>query len=450
MPEPSLTFTVPLVYMATMVITGLSAYYVYRQKTTAYEYTKGLLIAVHIFFEGVIVFEFMRNYFFPVELMVVYTVGGTTLILIDVVLLTLISIVVYLRPTGTGYTGIINEMLSRKRHLFLFALFVAYIIYVQLYLVFFLPFTTDIVENIVGLPVYVAEYTNLYLNYVVIILLIFLAYPSMLLVLAARKVTDRSVRRTLVLLPIVWTGIGADLIFFNGYLLSVGIDATPVGYILAAAAFGITAFTFRRASVLAGFFEPIMKQEQIQTPFSSKLPLPIDLYGKAILLEVDPTSKYEEAVRDFAIEHASKGSPVFVFTSRGTPVYNALLNADGVRFYIMTESVSYPKPARQTYEVLVPHSDQAVLLDLLDKTKESLPQGSIAFVFDSISDFILYSGFESCYKFLKQANEILGDSRTSSLFLITRGAHDERIVAQVKSLFSVHMVYDRQGIRITK
>jgi hypothetical protein len=53
-----------------------------------------------------------------------------------------------------------------------------------------------------------------------------------------------------------------------------------------------------------------------------------------------------------------------------------------------------------------------------------------------VSDLILTSGLEVTYKFLKQANEMLNTSKITAVFLLTLGAHSDREVNVVKSLFS--------------
>jgi len=90
----------PLVHVVTLEITALSAYYIYRQRITAYQYTKGLLLAVHVLFAGVVVFEFLRTAFLSEGFIQAYTIGGTSLVLADVVLLTALAVTVYLSLLG--------------------------------------------------------------------------------------------------------------------------------------------------------------------------------------------------------------------------------------------------------------------------------------------------------------------------------------------------------------
>src|SRR5712691_12655229 len=105
-PAPIELVLYPLVHIITLEIIGVSAFYVYRQKMTAYSYGRGPLIGVHLFFAGLVVFELLRTtlsvspYFISI-----YTIGGTIFVLVDVVLLTILAVTVFLLPRGVGYTG---------------------------------------------------------------------------------------------------------------------------------------------------------------------------------------------------------------------------------------------------------------------------------------------------------------------------------------------------------
>ena len=119
----------PLVHIITLEITGLSAYFIYRQKITAYLYTKGLLLAVHVLFAGVVVFEFLRTAFLSVSFITTYTIGGTTLILADVVLLTLLAVTVYIVPPGIGNKSVDQAPPGEEVALVVFGAYSAFIVY---------------------------------------------------------------------------------------------------------------------------------------------------------------------------------------------------------------------------------------------------------------------------------------------------------------------------------
>ena len=98
----------------------------------------------------------------------------------------------------------------------------------------------------------------------------------------------------------------------------------------------------------------------------------------------------------------------------------------------------------------MPQKDQAILLDIIQKTKSSDGDGKIGLVYDNISDLILSSSVENAYKFLKQANEIIDLRRVASLFLFTAGAHDEKTSNLIKTLFTSHVVMSSTGPRMVR
>src|SRR5438445_13418028 len=111
----------PLVHIIALQITGLSAYYVYRQKMSAYSFGRGPLIGVHILFMGLVVFELLRTSLLSTNFIDVYTIGGTIFVLADVILLTLIAVTVYLVPKGVRYCRFVAYLLSKKGQVLLFA-----------------------------------------------------------------------------------------------------------------------------------------------------------------------------------------------------------------------------------------------------------------------------------------------------------------------------------------
>ncbi|MDA4115523.1 MAG: hypothetical protein OK442_03075 [Thaumarchaeota archaeon] len=414
-----------------------------------------MLLAVHVLFMGVVVFEFLRTAFLSLNFITTYTIGGTTLILADVVLLTLLAVTVYIVPSGIGNRTVIRLLAEKKGLLALFGAYTAFIVYAGAYLIVEEPFTSKTVSSVTSAAVPITVFTNYYLVLLLVVLAVFILFPSSLLVLAARKVKDPSVGRVLNILPVIWSGIGVDLLFFNGYLLSSNFDATPFGYLIASVAFGVSALVFRRASLLTAFFEPVRPtgKTTAEFPFTERLGVPATfLPGRSLLLETDPSVPYEQAVTDYARQSISNTHTVYVFTAKGSPVFNALQKTPGVRFYIMSAKVSYPKPEEnEPSQILIPSNDQAVILDLIDKTvAAATAPAQVAIVFDSISDMVLSAGFEATYKFMKQVNETTGNGRTSALFLMTLGAHDEKVVSFVRSLFPTQLVDDASGLRVTR
>ncbi|MGI0091228.1 MAG: hypothetical protein ACREBS_05925 [Nitrososphaerales archaeon] len=173
------------------------------------------------------------------------------------------------------------------------------------------------------------------------------------------------------------------------------------------------------------------------------------LRGKPLLLEVDPSSPYEKTVKDFADEFSS--SRVFIFTQRSSRIYKTLSSNPNFSFFASSTSTSYPKKSvDRPNEFIVPQNDLAIYLDLMSKTLESSEGSSVVFIFDSISDMIISSGFPPTYKFLKSALEMLGPEVTC-LFLSMPSIHDSRVTATIRSMFSNHLVNaNSSGVKLTK
>jgi hypothetical protein len=469
--EPS-DLLIPSVYVVTILITGTSAAYVYRQKTTDFPQVRNLLVMVHIFYMGVVAFELARNFVPPPTdpippftrlFLAVYTVSNTTFVLADVFLLTLVAVAIYYRPSGKSISDILRDLGRHQIGTTLFIIYATYIAIAEGYLIAVEPWcaptsftgpTCAPVTNILGARVVATEFDPQYLAMLLGILLIFLVYPSTLLLLARRRTADNQVKRAFTILPIAWVGIGIDLLVFNGYLLNTGVDASAVGYLFAAAAFSATAATFRRATMLSAFFQPGVATVGITPPvstFSGRLGVGTEAtLGKVYLLEVDPSSNFEEPIKDLANELGADQRVLFAFTAGGSPIHNALAGMANVRFFTMTRKVSYPKPGERPDEILVPSTDQSVLLNVLDKAITTNPDLKFGVLFDSVSDLILSSGLEVTYKFLKQANEMLSTHGITAVFLMTAGAHSERELNIVKSLYSNILVFQGGQFMIQK
>ena len=445
-----------LVYLGTIIITSLSAYYVYRQSTASYRYIRNLLILVHLFYAGAVVLEMLRAYVASAEYMVIYTIGVLSFILFDVVLLTFAALTIYLQPSGTGYKDILRERPASIINGLIFAIDLIFIFFVDIYLILFRPFYTVESVDVLGVSAPITVFDDFYLLLILVVLILFILYPSTMLLLARRRVSDKEIRLSLMVLPAAWIAIGTEMLIFNGYLLTIGIDATAFGYLFGALAFSLSAVVFSRATVLVGFFElkPTKIKSPVAFPFSNRLPDSIiNLPGTKTLLEVDSSSNYENAVEDFTSEILGRGYLLFIFTSKGSSVYNKLVSNLGfsgkIKFYILNDRVSYPKATERVDEILVPLYNQPVLLDVVDKTLKSATTG-VGLIIDSVSDLILSMGFQKCYQFLKLVNEKVSGGEVASMFLITSAGHDENTMALVRGLFANQLSFDSSGLRKIK
>jgi hypothetical protein len=251
--------------------------------------------------------------------------------------------------------------------------------------------------------------------------------------------------------------IGLVILVFNGYLPTFDkVDDSAVGYLIAALAFAVSASVFRRATVLTGFFA--IPTTAVTAPLlagQSRIPAtmgldPQQLVGRRILIEVDPLKDYEMLLKDFAIKFISEGYVVFVFTARGSPAFTALSNVQNVRFFVLTEKVSYPKAGPVPNEMLVPRNESSVLLSVLDKTLNTNQRMKVMIIFDSVTDALLSTGLEATYKFIKQANEMLGLSGATAIFIMMLDSHSQKEVNVVKSVFPEQLTYGPEGLTANK
>jgi hypothetical protein len=445
------TLTDPLIDAVAIVILAASIRYVSRQQKSRYPDVNNLLILAYALFEFLLVLEFLRSFLDSDAYIYVYAVGGVSVVLWDVAILTLVGCLVYLRPSDPTFRARIRTVLTSSPHGFILVPFFAFILFSDLF-VALAPhaFTIEELPNLFGVlsPLKTVAFGNAWLLQAFVVLVVFVGYSGSLFVASARK-TQASARTTLYAIVVTWTAIGVELIVFNGYLVQLGHDLIGLGYTIAAIAFGFTAYFFRYTTTVASFFGPIDRQVlPPSNPFASKMGEQATSAG-IFLLETDPTSGFEQAVRDFAVEKISNRVPVFVLTSRGDIVYQTLSKLEGVRFYLLSGSVSFPKATDHPYEMLVPDNDQAVLLDVVHKTVTSSEEG-VGIVYNSISDMVMSWGAEGTYKFLKEVRELLLSPKVSALFLITSGAHEEKTMNLIRSLFPNHLGFDAKGLKVLK
>ena len=446
----------PVIDLITLAITATSAAYVARQQASEYNQVKGSLVTVHLFYIALVTLEFIRNFYSTPSFMEVYTIGNTTFVLLDVALLTVVALAIYYKPKGPGLASIVNELSGHGSQLLFFLLFCAYLAFAEVVLLIYRPFSLVVLENMVGKMVNSTVFSSYYLDILLGVLLVFILYPSTLLFLSSRRTVDPLVKRALIILPIAWIGIGLVILVFNGYVLTVEkVDDSAIAYLLAATAFSASASVFRRATLLSGFFTevsapPLQPNLRRERPFSRRIGVEMSsLIGKEMLIEVDPTADYEQLARDLALEFSAGGYAVFAFTSIGSPIYASLSTIEGVRFFVLTEKVSYPRGGAEQNEMLVPRYDQSVLLSVVDKTLSSNPQLKMLIIFDELTDEILSVGLEPTYKFIKQANELLSVASTTAVFFLTTSAQGTKETNVVRGLFTEQLLYGVEGLKVT-
>ena len=155
------------------------------------------------------------------------------------------------------------------------------------------------------------------------------------------------------------------------------------------------------------------------------------LAGKKILLEFEPRTDYERAVRDFALECGFLGESVIVMTPKGSGIRQALDGDQGIKFVELER-------APEMLPILKENSD-----------------GPVSIVIDSLTDLELNqnvdgNAYKGMYKFVQSAIETLDEPRITAVFLLNPSAHDPRDIASVRGVFGNQLVFDKRGVTVAR
>jgi hypothetical protein len=171
-----------------------------------------------------------------------------------------------------------------------------------------------------------------------------------------------------------------------------------------------------------------------------------EIAGRKILLEYDPLSGYEKILRSLATEAASNFERVILFTRKDSPIHSAMQDEPGLKMFVLTSRVSYPKVESENV-VLIPAFDSSLILDSINKTIEAYAATPFTIIFDNISHQIFTLGTERAHSFVRQSLELMVSNKITSVFLMNHPAHDPRTVSMFENLFDLELI-SRPGARI--
>ena len=109
-----------------------------------------------------------------------------------------------------------------------------------------------------------------------------------------------------------------------------------------------------------------------------------------------------------------------------------------------------PQADASKQNTLLPANNSSQLLDALNKVLKAYPEKNSRIVFDNLSSLIFFIGFEKTYSFLRYALEFLAIENGTSLFLFDPRAHDTKVTSASRSLFSYHIIYGKEGLRVVR
>lgn len=352
----------------------------------------------------------------------------------------------------TTYGSFLGELAKRRGHAVLFGAFVALVVVAVVFGNFIHPVASKMIVDFAGNRVPSTSVDPGLLALTFGLFGFFLVYPTSLMAYASSRVAEKRLRGSLLGLSVAWGVVSGVYVVTEAYMWAFGVDATGLMYLFNAVLFYAVIRNFRRSASIGGFVEKARHFPRTQArpvrdgSMSDQTAL---LAGKKVLYQVDPDLPYEVNMRRTLEELDSAGHSVYVFTSRSSPLHEALAGAAGAKFFLTTSGVSYMKVADETKEVLLPQSDTAIFLDVADKTIRSKKE-KLVFVFDSVTDLLLINGMEETYKFLKQFLELLHEPRSTAFFLLIAKAHEAKDVNLLRGIFSSHFIEDGQGPRVAK
>jgi hypothetical protein len=224
--------------------------------------------------------------------------------------------------------------------------------------------------------------------------------------------------------------------------------ATPDHYVQVMMTFANRAFEDEKAALdLLKSKVPVIDLTESTDVFSRTVGLSHDeIAGQKILLEYDPLSGYEKILRTLATEAASNFERVILFTRKDSPIHSAMENELGLKMFVLTSRVSYPKIESENV-VLIPAFDSSLILDSMNKTIEAYAATPFTIIFDNISHQIFTLGAERAHSFVRQGLELMVSNRITGVFLLNYPAHDPKTVSMFENLFDLELV-SRPGARI--
>lgn len=224
--------------------------------------------------------------------------------------------------------------------------------------------------------------------------------------------------------------------------------ATPDHYVQVMMCFADRAFENEQSTLdLLKSKVPVIDLTESSDVFSRTVGLSHEeIAGQKILLEYDPLSGYEKIIRSLATEAASNFERVILFTRKESPIHSAMVDELGLKIFVLTSRVSYPKVESENV-VLIPAFDSSLILDSMNKTIEAYAATPFTIIFDNVSHQIFTVGTERAHSFVRQALELMVSNRITGIFLLNYPAHEPKTVSMFENLFDLELIC-RPGARI--
>ncbi len=444
-------------YLGAMIVTAVAGTLVYRQHLTSYRVVRDFLVGVYVATFFLIGLELWRVSGATSQFMQVYAPLSTGLGLAGGVFLSTASVGMYLHPQGSNFRTFVSDLRKSRTHTLLVTLYSVFSISIVGYVATFRPFTVGYVTALGGGQVLALGAPAYYVVLLALMLIFFLSYPTAVLFMATRRIPHKTLSESLLSLPIGWAGVTVMYVVFESLVWVDRLDATGLMYFLNSLIFLFITQNFGHSAVLAGLVAqpagaPTSVPAGQETTGSTSLGgIPVaSLTGRPVLFEADTSLGFEDRIREIASVLLGAGKSVFVFTSRGSRVHQAVSSLEGVKLYLMAANISYYKPGDSENEVLISADNPSVVLDALAKSTGASAEKGTAVIFDSLSDLVLSLGFQPTYKFMKAALEVVAEKGTISVFVMLSGTQEKNVENIIVGRFPVILKNTKSGLLSVK
>lgn len=152
------------------------------------------------------------------------------------------------------------------------------------------------------------------------------------------------------------------------------------------------------------------------------------------LLEYSPGKASDQFPRFFK-DLVSQFDKVHLFTSRGSPLDEAIGNDTNIKLHILSSSGSFDGKQNTNVEI-ISIRDPSRVADAIASIVEGRSQERTLIIFDSITDMILQIGFDTSYSLIRQLLNLIAAHEITALFILNVEAHENRQVAAIRGLMS--------------
>jgi len=440
-----------------LIIGSLSCYLVGSRTTTAYPAVRRILVLA--FVAGLVRISLEALKFLPdfQNISLLYVLVTNILEQIFVILLTVTSIGIYLQSTEGGIRSLLGKI---WKHKVLSSFVLSDVIYsgiVSSYIAIEKPYTVLAAKDLWGGAITTSFYSQSFLALIAPNVFVLIVGVSAFFFLAAKRSTNKQLKRNLIYLGLSSFIIGIGFLAFTIIQNTIEVDPEDLLYFVLSIMFSSAAVSFNRASTYAGLlnYSPaqVKSTSQSSLQFSKFLRKEhSEISGMQFLMEVDANGSYEKTVIDFCLESLSNGGGVIAVTSKSSLLYHSLSKYNGIHFCLFSSSVSRPTPVeREEGQILIPQDSLLEIVDVIETVlRQAGDEGRLALVLDNLSDRVISIGLERTYKYLKEMLAILAERKVTSLFLLHEGTMDARTLNLLRSLFTNILVSTKDRMTVLK